>query len=95
MKPFLCRLVWRDILASSGWEPESTITPPVIETWGWCISKDKATVKVASTKHEGGWYGIHAFPRGCVVEIERLKVDNLPRRNRHDAVKLVGPSGES
>ena len=55
------------------WTKAEELDPPVFETWGWLVYKDKDTIKVASTKDEKGiWYGVHAFPKGCVIGIEKL-----------------------
>jgi len=73
MKPVLVCVKWRDIIASADWTKAEEINPPIFKTWGWLIHKDKDTIKVASTKDEkGSWFGVHAFPKGCIIEMERL-----------------------
>ena len=73
MKPVLVCVKWRDIIASADWTKAEELDPPVFETWGWLVYKDKDTVKVASTRDEkGSWFGVHAFPTGCIIGIEKL-----------------------
>ncbi len=72
---------WRDIIQSSGWEPEDEINCPVIRSVGWIIpSEEPNTIKICNTiapedfdeKKDGKGYGITAFPKGCVEKIEYL-----------------------
>ncbi len=48
-KPTLCVVTWRDILSCSGWEKESEVECPTIKQVGWLVSKNKDTIKIAST----------------------------------------------
>ena len=85
-KPKLCIIKWRDILACSGWEKEAEVKCPQIQSIGWFVSQTKDTLKIASTldlndtienKGEANiYYGITAFPRGCVDSIEYLHNNN-------------------
>lgn len=44
---------------------------PVFRTTGYLIKKNKDEVILAHTQDEKGeWFGIDAFPRGCVVDIK-------------------------
>ncbi len=72
---------WRDIIQTSGWEPEDEIHCPVIRSVGWIIPQDDPnTIKICNTiapedfdeKKDGKGYGITAFPKGCVEKIEYL-----------------------
>ena len=78
----LCIVEWRDILSCSGWEKASDVDCPTFKTVGWFVSDDGDTIKIASTldyadafgdaKDEAKPvpYGITAFPKGCVIEVE-------------------------
>lgn len=72
---------WRDIIQTSGWEPEEDVQCPVIRSVGWIIpSEEPNTIKICNTiapedfddKKDGKGYGITAFPKGCVEKIEYL-----------------------
>ena len=72
---------WRDIIQTSGWEPEEAVQCPVIRSVGWVIPQDDPnTIKICNTiapedfdeKKDGKGYGITAFPKGCVEKIEYL-----------------------
>ena len=82
-KPTLCVVTWRDILSCSGWEKESEVECPTIKQVGWLVSKNKDTIKIASTLDPNdsingpkvgafSFYGITAFPSGCVLSVERI-----------------------
>ena len=83
-KPKLCIITWRDILACSGWEKPNEVECPQIQSVGWLVSQDKYTIKIASTldpsdtiggKGEANsYYGITAFPKGCVESIDYLLI---------------------
>ena len=75
-------VIWRDVIATSGWEKETDVECPKLTSVGWLISDDEQTVKIATTLDYDGFaeeneplpvpYGITAFPKGCVVEIRSL-----------------------
>jgi len=61
---------WLDIYASAGWEKEDEIEPQNFWSVGYLIVKDSRVLKIANTKDaEGNYFGITAFPIGCVVSI--------------------------
>ena len=78
----LCIVEWKDIISCSGWEKASDVDCPTFKTVGWLVSNDEQTIKIASTldyadafddaKDEAKpvAYGITAFPKGCVIEVE-------------------------
>lgn len=64
---------WVDIFASAGWEKEDEIEPPTFWNVGYLVRQDKRVVKIATTKDEKGeYFGITAFPVGCVVSIRHI-----------------------
>jgi hypothetical protein len=64
---------WVDIFASAGWEKEDEIEPPTFWNVGYLVRQDKRVVKIATTKDEKGeYFGITAFPVGCVVSIRYI-----------------------
>jgi hypothetical protein len=75
----VCRVKWRDIIASNEWEKHPEIKCPVLESIGWHVYEDDETVKIANTLDFDDWedkgadkpvpYGITAFPKGCIVKI--------------------------
>tara|TARA_R110000824_G_scaffold13654_3_gene59158 strand:- start:842 stop:1078 length:237 start_codon:yes stop_codon:yes gene_type:complete len=66
----LCIIEWLDIYASAGWEKADEIEPQRLWSIGYLIYKDKGVLKIANTKDEKDeYYGITAFPIGCVVSI--------------------------
>ena len=68
--PKLVKVVWRDIIGTSGWEKAEEVNPPVIQTTGYLIQKNRKVVKVANTQDDKGeWSSITAFPTGCIEEI--------------------------
>ncbi len=76
---------WRDIIATSGWERE--ISCPTLFTVGWLISQDNDSVIIANTKDPDDfmesqdrpqYYGLHCFPSGAVVRIQRIGVAHSP-----------------
>ena len=69
----LVKIRWRDVIATAGWEPPEEVDPPVLESWGFLIKKDKNVIKIATTRDEKGeWTAITAFPPGVVLEITTL-----------------------
>lgn len=75
---------WRDIMQTSGWEPQEEVDCPVIRSVGWLIpQEDPKTIKIYNTitledfdKNKGEKeYGITAFPKGCVTRLEFLSCE--------------------
>mgnify|MGYP001576847609 FL=1 len=78
---------WRDIIATAGWEQE--ISCPTLFTVGWLISQDDDTIVIANTKDPDDftgesktdppvYYGLHAFPSGAVVAVQRIPQAESP-----------------
>ena len=73
----LVRVKWRDIIQYSDWTTADKVECPVMESVGWLVSQDEDTIKIATTldrldsldENEGEptYYGILAFPSGCVL----------------------------
>jgi hypothetical protein len=73
-RPILVEVEWVDVLATCGWEKLEEVNIPTLKTYGYLVYKDKDSIKVSSTKDEGGdWFATHAFPRGCVKKIRPLE----------------------
>ena len=69
----LVKIRWRDVIATADWTPPNEVDPPVLESWGFLIKKDKDVIKIATTRDEKGeWTAITAFPPGVVLEITTL-----------------------
>lgn len=78
----ICRVKWRDILASNEWEKHTDVKCPTLESIGWHVYEDDDTLKIANTLDYEDWegkstdkpvpYGITAFPKGCVVDVTYL-----------------------
>tara|TARA_R100000988_G_scaffold78576_1_gene42347 strand:- start:111 stop:392 length:282 start_codon:yes stop_codon:yes gene_type:complete len=75
---------WRDIIQTSGWEPQEEVDCPVIRSVGWLIPQDDPkTIKICNTltpedfnkSKEDKEYGITAFPKGCVTRLEFLSCE--------------------
>jgi hypothetical protein len=75
---------WRDIIQTSGWEPQEEVDCPVIRSVGWLIpQEDPKTIKICNTltpedfnkSKEDKEYGITAFPKGCVTRLEFLSCE--------------------
>jgi len=51
---------------------------------GWLVSETEDEIKIGGTlvvdadDPQGTPFGITAFPKGCVQEIKRLKLEHLP-----------------
>ncbi len=69
---------WRDIIEYSGWEQGYTC--PTFLTVGWLVKETADTVVIANTEAleddssfskeaESPFYGLHAFPKGCIVSM--------------------------
>ena len=43
--PKLVKVVWRDILGTSGWEKPEEVNPPVIQTTGYLIQKNRKSLR--------------------------------------------------
>ena len=73
----LVRITWRDIIQYSDWTTADKFECPVMESVGWLVSQDEDTIKIATTldrldslgENDGQatYYGILAFPSGCVL----------------------------
>jgi len=68
----LFKIVWRDIIACSGWEPHEEVEVPSMISVGWLVHTDDDVVKIANTLWDGVGYGITAFPRGCITSMEAV-----------------------
>ena len=78
----VCRVQWRDVIASNEWEKQVAIKCPTLESIGWHVYEDDETIKIANTLDYEDWegksgdkpvpYGITAFPKGCVVDVTYL-----------------------
>ena len=64
---------WRDIIQTSGWEPQEEVDCPVIRSVGWLIpQEDPKTIKICNTltpedfnkSKEDKESGITAYPKG-------------------------------
>jgi hypothetical protein len=76
---------WRDVLADDSWTRAKDVECPVLFSVGWLAYEDDETIKIASTLDYDDFtgeakgealpipYGVTAFPRGCVVEVKRIK----------------------
>ena len=77
-----CLVKWRDVIACNEWEKHPDINCPTLFTIGWLVFEDDKTIKIANTLDFEDWedkgadkpvpYGITAFPRGCVIDINYL-----------------------
>ena len=77
----LVEITWKDIIQCSGWEKAADVNTPKFISVGWVISRDAELIKIASTLDFDDFtdeakgeampiqYGITAFPKGCVLEI--------------------------
>ena len=73
----LVRVKWRDIIQYSDWTTADKVECPVMESVGWLVSQDEDTLKIATTLDrfdslgdndgKATYYGIIAFPSGCVL----------------------------
>ena len=79
----LVRITWRDIIQYSDWTTADKVECPVMESVGWLVSQDEDTIKIATTLDrldslgendgEATYYGIIAFPSGCVLSCVPLQ----------------------
>ena len=77
-RPDLVLVTWRDVLGTCGWEPESEAECPTFISVGYLIERGKDTVKIATTTDEKGeWFAFHAFPTGCITNIERIDASQI------------------
>ena len=60
---------WLDIISDSSWTPPEEVECPTFETVGWLVYEDEKCLKIADTLGEDGWFGVTAFPRGCVLSV--------------------------
>ena len=80
----LVTIIWKDILQSSDWTPASEVNCPTFQSIGWLVSENEEEIKIGGTlvvdadDPQGTPFGITAFPRGCVQEIKRLKLEDQP-----------------
>jgi len=65
---------WVDSKALSGWQLSSAIHDVGhIETIGWVIANDKASVTIsASLSKEGYSYDPFTIPKGCILDVVEL-----------------------
>ena len=77
-------VVWKDILQTSDWTPASEVSCPTFKSVGWLVSETEDEIKIGGTlvvdadDPQGTPFGITAFPKGCVQEIKRLRLGDLP-----------------
>jgi len=71
-------VTWRDIIEYSGWEQGYTC--PTFSSVGWLVQETEDTVVIANTEaiedpssfssdKDSPYYGLHAFPKGCITSI--------------------------
>ena len=66
----LVLIKWTDIIQTADWTPPDEVTCPELLSVGWLVSQDDKEIKIGNTIGEDGVpYGITAFPKGCVLEI--------------------------
>ena len=72
---------WRDIMQTSGWEPQEEVDCPVIRSVGWLIpQEDPKTIKICNTltpeafskNREEQAYGRTAYTKGYVTRLGSL-----------------------
>lgn len=74
----LVKILWMDIISYSDWTTCDKVACPTFESIGWLVHQDDKEIKIATTLdrndglgENGGdptYYGITAFPSGCVLE---------------------------
>jgi|TARA_R110000824_G_C15227182_1_gene678124 hypothetical protein len=74
----LVRVKWVDIISHADWTTHDKVSCPAFESIGWLVHRDEKEIKIATTldRHDGlgendgedAYYGITAFPSGCVLE---------------------------
>ena len=66
----LVTIKWTDIIQTSDWTPANEVRCPELISVGWLVSQDDKEIKIGGTIGEDDApYGITAFPKGCVLEI--------------------------
>ena len=66
----LVTIKWTDIIQTSDWTPANEVSCPELISAGWLVSQDDKEIKIGGTIGEDDApYGITAFPKGCVLEI--------------------------
>ena len=66
----LVTIKWTDIIQTSDWTPANEVSCPELISVGWLVSQDDKEIKIGGTIGEDDApYGITAFPKGCVLEI--------------------------
>ena len=68
-KVALVEVSWDDAYTSD-WTPANEVSCPELISVGWLVSQDDKEIKIGGTIGEDDApYGITAFPKGCVLEI--------------------------
>ena len=66
----LVTIKWTDIIQTSDWTPANEVSCPELISVGWLVSQDDKEINIGGTIGEDDApYGITAFPKGCVLEI--------------------------
>ena len=66
----LVLIKWRDIIQTSDWTTAEEVSCPSVTSVGWLIQDTEEEVKIGNTIGEDDvFYGITAFPKGCVMDI--------------------------
>ena len=66
----LVTIKWTDIIQTSDWTPANEVSCPELISVGWLVSQDDKDIKIGgSIGEDAAPYGITAFPKGCVLEI--------------------------
>lgn len=73
LPPHLLVVEWSDIVSYAGWETHEEVELPTFRTVGWMVYADNDVVKLANTlSEEDVGAGITAFPRGCIIKMEKV-----------------------
>jgi hypothetical protein len=74
----LVLITWKDILQTADWTSSDDVNCPTFKSIGWMVSETEEEIKIGSTlvveadDPQGTPFGITAFPKGCILSINKI-----------------------
>ena len=71
----LVSVKFRDVIQDSSWDGPDKVNCPIVKSVGWLVESDDP-IKIAGTlNEEGNPCVILAIPRGCVLELPEVSIN--------------------
>lgn len=72
-------VTWNDIKSDSSWtgdEEAQDFQPALCKNVGWFVNEDKDNIRLTWSVCDDGDKSIEVIPKGCVVDVKRIKYED-------------------